>query len=94
MEFTPQRGKIFSLFREYLYFGSDPAVVLEEENEKLRLLKSYIDSILVRDLSMNKPNIDSLFTNCLISNYARLITINNVYEYMRSLGIKLEKRPD
>ncbi len=91
MEFTPQRGKILSLLREYLYYGSYPAVVLEEENERLRLLKSYFDSVVVRDFSTVKPNVASIFASYLISNYARLITINMIYGYMRSLGIKIGK---
>jgi len=92
MEYTVQRGKILSLLREYLYHGSYPAVVLEIENsEKLRLLKSYFDSVIVRDFSIVKPDIASLFASYLISNYARPITINKVYGYMKGLGIKIGK---
>ncbi|AOL17856.1 AAA family ATPase [Sulfolobus sp. A20] len=92
IEYTFERGKILSLLREYLYYGSYPAVVLEKENnEKIRLLKSYFDSIIVRDFSTIKADIASLFANYLISNYARPTTINKVYEYMRSLGIKIGK---
>lgn len=92
MEYTPQKGKILSFLREYLYYGSYPAVVLEKgDDEKLRLLKSYFDSVIVRDFSTIKPDIASLFVSYLISNYARPITINRVYEYMRSLGIRIGK---
>ncbi len=92
LEFTPQRGKILSLLREYLHYGSYPAVVLEEEEKgKLMLLNSYFDSVVVRDFSNVKSNLARLFASYLVSNYARPITINKVYEYLRGLGIKVGK---
>ncbi|MCY0859656.1 MAG: DUF4143 domain-containing protein, partial [Sulfolobaceae archaeon] len=81
-----------SLLREYLYYGSYPAIVLEKEgNEKLRLLKSYFDSVIVRDFSTVKPDIASFFASYLVSNYTRPITINSAYNYMRGLGMKIGK---
>jgi predicted AAA+ superfamily ATPase len=90
MEYTPQRGILLSLFREYLYFGSYPAVVLEKD-DKIRLLRSYFDSVLVRDLSIVQPNIAETFASYIIANYSNLITINKVYNYMKGLGIKIGK---
>ena len=88
--YTSQRGIILSMLREYLYYGSYPAVVLENE-DKIRLLQSYFDSVIVRDLSIVTPNIAETFATYLVSNYSNLITINKVYNYLRSLGIKIGK---
>jgi hypothetical protein len=89
MDYTLQRGKILSLLREYLQFGSYPAVVLEED--KVRLLRSYFDSVIVRDLSIVKPSIAETFASFLIANYSNPITVNRVYNYIKGLGIKIGK---
>ncbi|BCU71230.1 ATP-binding protein [Stygiolobus caldivivus] len=88
--YTPQRGILLSLLREYLYYGSYPAVVLERE-DKVKLLRSYFDSVIVRDLSNVTPNIAESFATYLVANYSSLITINRVYNYLRGLGIKIGK---
>lgn len=91
IDYTPQRGKILSLLREYLYYGGYPAVVLEEGNGKIALLKSYFESVIVRDLSIVKPPIAELFASFIISNYSNPLSMNKVYNYLRSLGVKIGK---
>jgi len=92
MDYTVERGKILSLLREYLYYGAYPAVVLEEkEEDKIRLLRSYFDSVIVRDLEMVKPNVAEIFLRFIIENYANPISINKVYNYLRGLGIQIGK---
>ncbi|AWR98695.1 ATP-binding protein [Metallosphaera hakonensis] len=90
LSYTPERGMILSSLREYLYYGSYPAVVLERE-DKVRLLRSYFDSVVVRDLSLVPPAVAETFASYLIANYSNVVTINRVYNYMRSLGIKIGK---
>jgi len=92
MDYTAERGKILSLLREYLYYGAYPAVVLEEkEEDKIRLLRSYFDSVIVRDLEIVKPNVAEIFLRFMIENYANPISINKVYNYLRGLGIQIGK---
>jgi len=92
MDYTVERGKILSLLREYLYYGAYPAVVLEEkEEDKIRLLRSYFDSVIVRDLEIVKPNVAEIFLRFIIENYANPISINKVYNYLRGLGIQIGK---
>jgi len=90
MDYTPQRGKILSLLREYLYYGGYPAVVLEERN-KIALLKSYFESVIIRDLSIVKPSVAELFASFIISNYSSPLSVNKVYNYLRGLGVKVGK---
>ena len=92
MDYTAERGKILSLLREYLYYGAYPAVVLEEkEEDKVRLLRSYFDSVIIRDLGIVKPNIAEIFARFIIENFANPISINKVYNYLRGLGIQIGK---
>jgi len=43
-------GLIAFLMIEYLYYGAYPIVVLESK-DKIKLLRSYFDSVIVRDFS-------------------------------------------
>ncbi|MFP3190486.1 MAG: ATP-binding protein [Thermoproteota archaeon] len=89
LSYTEYRGRILSFLREYLYYGAYPAVIFEKEKEKL--LKSYFDSIIVRDLRTVNPEIAEAFASYIISNYSSLITVNRVYNYLKSLGYKIGK---
>jgi len=89
LSYTEYRGRILSFLREYLYYGAYPAVIFEKEKE--RLLKSYFDSIIVRDLRTVNPEIAEAFASYIISNYSSLITVNRVYNYLKSLGYKIGK---
>jgi predicted AAA+ superfamily ATPase len=89
LSYTEYRGRILSLLRNYLYYGAYPAVVFEKEKE--RLLRSYFDSIIVRDLKIVNPEIAEAFASYIISNYSSLVTVNRIYNYLRSLGYKIGK---
>jgi hypothetical protein len=47
--------------------------------------------VIVRDLSIVKPNIAETFASFLIANYSNPITVNRVYNYIKGLGIKIGK---
>jgi predicted AAA+ superfamily ATPase len=79
---TEERGKVLSLLREYLQYGAYPAVALSGDRE--RLLRSYFDSVVVRDLSVVKPEVAEYFADTLICGYSSLISMNKVYGDLRS----------
>ena len=79
---TEERGKVLSLLREYLQYGAYPAVALSGDRE--RLLRSYFDSVVVRDLSVVKPEVAEYFADSLICGYSSLISINKIYGDLRS----------
>lgn len=88
--YSDEKGKLLSLLRDYLYYGAYPAVVLEKDKEmKRRILQSYFDSVIVRDLG--GESIAEYLATYLISNYSSLISYNKVYNYLRSLGFKVGK---
>jgi len=85
--YTEERGKVLSLLRDYLRYGAYPGVLLESDKE--RLLKAYFDSVLVRDLG-GTPLAEALALY-LVANYAQPMTVNRVYNYLRSLGFSVGK---
>ncbi|MBC7091781.1 MAG: ATP-binding protein [Nitrososphaeria archaeon] len=85
--YSEERGKILSLLRDYLYYGAYPAIVFEDD--KKRLLRSYYESVLVRDLG--GTSLAEAFTSYVIANYAQPITVNRVYSFLRSLGFAIGK---
>jgi len=89
LSYTEYRGRILSLLKDYLYYGAYPAVIFEKE--KVKLLRSYFDSIIVRDLKIVNPEIAEAFASYIISNYSSLFTVNRVYNYLKSLGYKIGK---
>lgn len=87
--YTEEKGKILSLLREYLRYGGYPAVVLERDpGLKKMLLRSYFDSVVVRDLNERYAE---TFASYIVSNYSSLISYNRVYNYLKTLGFKVSK---
>jgi len=87
--YTEEKGRILSLLREYLRYGGYPAVVLERDpGLKKMLLRSYFDSVVVRDLNERYAE---TFASYIVSNYSSLISYNRVYNYLKTLGFKASK---
>lgn len=88
--YSEEKGKILSLLRDYLEYGAYPAIVLEKDREmKKRILRSYFDSVIVRDLGGG--SLAELLATYLISNYSSLFSYNNAYNYLKSLGYQIGK---
>jgi predicted AAA+ superfamily ATPase len=87
-----RRGLVLSMLREYLRFGGYPAVVLErEESQKIRLLRAYFNSVVVRDFAWLQPVLAEPFVKFVVQNYAGYFSVNRVYNYLRSLGYRIGK---
>lgn len=87
--YTEEKGKILSLLRDYLQYGAYPAVVLEkDQNLKKMLLRSYFDSVIVRDFNEKYAE---TFASYIVSNYSSLISYNRVYNYLKTLGFSVSK---
>jgi len=80
--YTEERGKVLSLLREYLQYGAYPAAALS--GDRKRLLRSYFDLVVVRDLSIVKPEVAEYFADSLVCGYSSLISMNKVYGDLRS----------
>jgi predicted AAA+ superfamily ATPase len=86
------RGTILSALRDYLRFGGYPEVaLLKEQSEKVRLLRSYFNSVVVRDFAFLEPSLAEPLAKFIIQNYAGYFSINRIYAYLKSLGHSLGK---
>ncbi|MEM3655711.1 MAG: ATP-binding protein [Thermoprotei archaeon] len=85
-------GRMLSMLREYLRFGGYPAVALEtDEREKIRLLRAYFNSVVVRDFAQTHRALAEPFIKFVVQNYAGYFSANRVYNYLRGLGYRLGK---
>jgi predicted AAA+ superfamily ATPase len=78
---------------EYMEFGGFPDVVFSENKEKI--LKEYLDLILFRDF-IERHRIENIevarfLHNFIIQNFSKEISINSVYNKLKSLGVKVSK---
>ncbi len=90
------RSRMLAYLREFMTYGGFPEVVLEEaEDPKLRMLREYVDVMLMRDVVERHGlrNIMALRTllSRLISSMGTEFSINKVAGSLRSQGIKVSK---
>lgn len=92
-----ERGRILSLLREYLEVGGYPEIVLEQSSEvRGKLLRSYYDTILYRDLierfGVKSPAMLESFLRLCVANHSKYLSASKAYNYLRSLGFKTRKQ--
>jgi len=94
---STEEAKLKSLLREYLKYGGFPEVVSEaEESVKLKILKEYQDLALYRDI-VERHGIKNLFIvktliNMLFSGFSKEMSVNSIFNSIKSQGIKLSKK--
>ncbi|NPA52347.1 MAG: ATP-binding protein [Aquificae bacterium] len=85
-----------NLFNEYMKFGGFPEVVkVEDENLKIKILQEYFEVMLYKDIveryHIKSPTILKYFTKRLIESIGKPISINNIYNEIKSQGYKVSK---
>jgi len=93
---TESKSKLKNYIEEYLSFGGYPEIVLEEEKEeKLKILKSYFDLIVYKDLidryKIKNTKIIKWLINYLMSSISKEISLNKIFLNLKSKGVKLSK---
>ncbi len=93
---TEAKSKIINYLEEYLLFGGYPEVVLEEDkNEKLKIVRDYFDLVIYKDIverhNLKNTKIIKWFMNSLINSTAKELSINNLYNTLKSQGMKISK---
>ena len=90
---SERRGSIIGALRDYISKGGFPEVVfLKDEKEKL--LKSYVDTIIIKDVGERfriEPSILITFFNYAISNYSKYFTGNKTYNYLKTLNYRISR---
>ncbi len=91
-----KRAKIKSLFLEYMEFGGFPEVVfLEDENLKIKVIQEYFEVMLYRDIierfQVKNPLVLKYFVKRVVENVGKPLSVNNIYNELKSQGFKLAK---
>jgi predicted AAA+ superfamily ATPase len=85
-----------NLVREYLHWGGFPEVALVESTDmKENLIRSYIDSMLFRDVVerhtvKNINLVESVFIR-LLKSFTKEISVHRWYNDFKSMGLKVSK---
>lgn len=84
-------------FKQYCQDGGYPkAVLTEEKSEKTKLLQSYFNTMLFRDLMEHykistSPSIVRYFLKRIMENLTKPTSIHNIYNELKSMGMKVSK---
>jgi len=89
-------AKIKAVFKEFLIYGGFPEIVfINEKNLKIKILQEYYEVMLFRDI-VERYNIKNLpvlkyFIKRVIESIGKPISINNIYNELKSQGYKIGK---
>lgn len=97
-KFTEDGAAILSNeFRAYCKEGGFPQVVLTKgSTEKVKLLQAYFNTMLFRDMIEHyhittSPDVVRYFLKRVMNNLTKPTSINNIYNELKSQGIKVSK---
>lgn len=93
---TETKSKLINYLEEYILFGGYPEVVLEnDKNEKIKIIKDYLDLVVYKDIveryNLKNTKLIKWLMNSLINSMAKELSINNLYNTLKSQGIKISK---
>lgn len=92
---TEDKNKILFEFNRYLNFGGYPQIFLEK-SIKDQIVKDYKDLVLFRDLverySLKNIYVTKRFFEYLISSFAKEISIDRFYNYLKSQNVSVSKK--
>lgn len=84
-------------FRQYCLEGGYPKVVLtESEDQKTKILQSYFNTMLFRDLIEHygittAPAVVRYFLKRVMDTLSKPLSVNNIYNEIKSMGMKVAK---
>ncbi len=89
------RGRLASLFDEYLTWGGFPEVVMAEPQLKDRILSDYFYVMLYRDLvehfNINPATTARYFIRRVMENITKPTSVNKIYNELKSQGLAVSK---
>lgn len=90
-----KRAKIKKYFEEYMIYGGFPEILFLDEGLKIKTLQEYFDVMLYKDL-VERYNIkDSFvlkyFLKRLIESSTKLVSVNKIFNELKSQGFKIGK---
>jgi hypothetical protein len=96
-ELYSKPGEFNRLVTEYMEFGGFPEVVAAETKEdKLRILRSYYDAIIFRDIidryKVKDINTLSVTLRYAVGTYSKHFSVSKMHNYFLSVGMKPSKK--
>lgn len=92
---TKQKALIKNAFNNYIKEGGFPEVISAEDNIKSKIFGSYFDVMIYRDIieryGVTNTSALKLFIKKCISNTSNKISINKLFNELKSQGIKISK---
>lgn len=86
-----------NMFKSYLLTGGFPqAVLVNVETERVKLLQAYFNTMLFRDMIEHynisaSPSVVRYFLKRVFNNITKPSSVNNIYNDLKSQGLKLSK---
>lgn len=86
-----------NMFKSYLLTGGFPqAVLANAETERVKLLQAYFNTMLFRDMIEHynisaSPSVVRYFLKRVFNNITKPSSVNNIYNDLKSQGLKLSK---
>ena len=90
-----KKVKIKKYFKDYMVYGGFPEVLFLEKELKIKTLQEYFEVMLYRDLA-ERYNIKDVyvlkyFLKRLIENSTKLVSVNKIFNELKSEGFKIGK---
>lgn len=96
--YTEEGAALMSnMFKSYLLTGGFPQAVLANvETERVKLLQAYFNTMLFRDMIEHynisaSPSVVRYFLKRVFNNITKPSSVNNIYNDLKSQGLKLSK---
>lgn len=90
-------AKLSAAFRSYCDEGGFPEVVLAQSKaDKIKILQSYFNTMLFRDMMEHyhigaSPSVVRYFLKRVMNNLTKPTSVNNIYNDLKSQGLKVSK---
>ena len=90
-----KKAKIKKYFKDYMVFGGFPEILFLEKELKIKTLQEYFEVMLYRDLaerySIKDTYVLKYFLKRLIENSTKLVSVNKIFNELKSEGFKIGK---
>ncbi|MGB9765825.1 MAG: ATP-binding protein [Candidatus Saccharicenans sp.] len=90
-----KKAQLVNYFNEYLIYGGFPEIVFLDQMIKRRTLQEYFEVMTYRDLAERYKIKDTLvlkyFLKRLMENAGRFLSVNKIYNELKSQGLKVGK---
>jgi len=90
---TSQKIALLNHFNTFMIFGGFPELIELNETLKIKKLQDYFNTIIYRDLieryNISNPAILKYFLKKIISQVTKPVSINKIYNDLKSLGYKV-----